>query len=183
MTLDVRALYLNWLSIHGTTMGSSRDFAALMRMVETGSWSPVIDSVRPLADAEAAHDRMKAGEHFGKLVRLTRRCSTTRCEIGGRVARASQAARRASRDRVAITWGRPGPRSSLRDETPPRRSSPCLRVRMNTCRSAPFLNGIPLSVTNVRVAQPDASVNVSGGIETRLNGTPVGVDERPAERR
>ena len=68
VTLDVRAAYLNWLSIHGTTMGSPRDFAALMRMVETGSWSPVIDSVRPLDEAEAAHERIKAGEHFGKLV-------------------------------------------------------------------------------------------------------------------
>jgi len=68
VTLDVRALYLNWLSIRGTTMGSARDFAACMRMVEQGSWSPVIDSVRPLPDAEAAHDRVKAGEHFGKLV-------------------------------------------------------------------------------------------------------------------
>jgi zinc-binding alcohol dehydrogenase/oxidoreductase len=68
VTLDVRALYLNWQSIRGTTMGSRRDFAGLMRMVEAGSWTPVIDSVRPLGEAEAAHDRMKAGEHFGKLV-------------------------------------------------------------------------------------------------------------------
>jgi NADPH:quinone reductase-like Zn-dependent oxidoreductase len=68
VTLDVRAVYLNWQSILGTTMGSGRDFAALLRMVETGSWRPAIDSVRPLAEAEAAHERMKAGRHFGKLV-------------------------------------------------------------------------------------------------------------------
>jgi zinc-binding alcohol dehydrogenase/oxidoreductase len=68
VTLDVRALYLNWQSIRGSTMGSRRDFEGLMRMVEVGRWVPVIDSVRPLAEAEAAHDRMKAGEHFGKLV-------------------------------------------------------------------------------------------------------------------
>jgi NADPH:quinone reductase-like Zn-dependent oxidoreductase len=68
VTLDVRALYLSWQSIRGTTMGSGRDFAGLLRMVETGSWRPVVDSVRPLAEAEAAHDRMQAGEHFGKLV-------------------------------------------------------------------------------------------------------------------
>ena len=68
VTLDVRAVYLNWQSILGTTMGSARDFAALLRMVDEGSWRPVIDSVRPLAEAEAAHERMKAGEHFGKLV-------------------------------------------------------------------------------------------------------------------
>jgi zinc-binding alcohol dehydrogenase/oxidoreductase len=66
--LDIRALYLNWKSILGTMMGSRRDFMALMRVVETGVWRPVIDSVRPLAEAEAAHDRMLACEHFGKLV-------------------------------------------------------------------------------------------------------------------
>ena len=68
VTLDVRALYLSWQRILGTTMGSRRDFAGLMRMVEMGTWQPVIDSVRPLAEAEAAHERMKAGQHFGKLV-------------------------------------------------------------------------------------------------------------------
>jgi NADPH:quinone reductase-like Zn-dependent oxidoreductase len=68
VTLDVRGLYLNWKSIRGTTMGSRRDFEGLMRMVDAGSWAPVIDSVRPLDEAGAAHDRIKAGEHFGKLV-------------------------------------------------------------------------------------------------------------------
>ena len=68
VTLDVRAMYLNWQSILGTTMGSGRDFAGLLRMVDTGVWRPVIDSVRPLAEAEAAHDRLKSGQHFGKLV-------------------------------------------------------------------------------------------------------------------
>jgi zinc-binding alcohol dehydrogenase/oxidoreductase len=68
VTLDIRALYLNWKSVLGTTMGSGRDFFSLMRMANDGDWCPVIDSVRPLAEADAAHDRMKAGEHFGKLV-------------------------------------------------------------------------------------------------------------------
>ena len=68
VTVDVRALYLNWQSIRGTTMGSRRDFEGLLRMVNAGSWRPVIDSVRPLEEAAAAHDRVQAGEHFGKLV-------------------------------------------------------------------------------------------------------------------
>jgi zinc-binding alcohol dehydrogenase/oxidoreductase len=66
--LDVRGLYLSWLSILGTTMGSARDFAGLLRMVDAGGWRPVVDSVRPLAEAEAAHERLRSGEHFGKLV-------------------------------------------------------------------------------------------------------------------
>jgi NADPH2:quinone reductase len=36
--------------------------------VKGGKWRPVIDSVRPLEEAAAAHERMQAGEHFGKLV-------------------------------------------------------------------------------------------------------------------
>jgi NADPH:quinone reductase-like Zn-dependent oxidoreductase len=68
VTLDIRAVYLNWKSIRGTTMGSGRDFVGLLRMVESGAWRPVIDSVRPLEETGAAHERMQAGEHFGKLV-------------------------------------------------------------------------------------------------------------------
>jgi len=49
VTLDVRAMYLSWQRILGTTMGSGRDFAGLLRMVDMGVWQPVIDSVRPLA--------------------------------------------------------------------------------------------------------------------------------------
>jgi NADPH:quinone reductase-like Zn-dependent oxidoreductase len=66
--LDVRFVYLNWLSVLGTTMGSARDFRALLELVESGSWRPVIDTVRPLAEAESAHDRLLSGAHFGKLV-------------------------------------------------------------------------------------------------------------------
>ena len=55
-------------SLLGTTMGSPRDFAAFLEFVDRGSWTPVIDSVRPLAEAAAAHKRMEARRHFGKLV-------------------------------------------------------------------------------------------------------------------
>ena len=37
-------------------------------MLSEASWRPVLDSVRPLAEAEAALDRLESGEHFGKLV-------------------------------------------------------------------------------------------------------------------
>lgn len=66
--LDVRFVYLNWLSILGTTMGSVRDFQALMRMTVGGVWKPVIDSVSPLTAAADVHAKMKSGGHFGKLV-------------------------------------------------------------------------------------------------------------------
>ncbi|HEX3454034.1 MAG TPA: zinc-binding dehydrogenase [Gaiellaceae bacterium] len=65
--LDVRFLYLNWLSILGTTGASPRQFGTFLDMVQTGSWSPVIDSVHPLADAETGYDRLRAA-HYGKVV-------------------------------------------------------------------------------------------------------------------
>lgn len=66
--LQARPVYLGQLSILGTTMGSPREFAALLRAIDEGSWRPVIDSVRPLAEAAAAHERMEAEAHLGKLV-------------------------------------------------------------------------------------------------------------------
>lgn len=66
--MAVRPVTAGQVSVLGTTMGSARDFAGLLAAVEHQSWVPVIDSVRPLADAAAAHAREEAGEHFGKLV-------------------------------------------------------------------------------------------------------------------
>jgi zinc-binding alcohol dehydrogenase/oxidoreductase len=67
-TLSVRPFYGSHLSLLGTTMGSPRDFEGLLAAVERGDWTPVVDSVRPLAEADAAHERMERGEQFGKLV-------------------------------------------------------------------------------------------------------------------
>jgi zinc-binding alcohol dehydrogenase/oxidoreductase len=66
--LAVRPVTLGQLSLLGMTMGSPRDFAGLLAAVEHASWTPVIDSVRPLAEAAEAHAREEAGDHFGKLV-------------------------------------------------------------------------------------------------------------------
>lgn len=68
VTLDVPSIYFGQVSILGTTMGSPREFAALLRAVDEGSWRPVVDSVRPLAEAGAAVGRMRANEQTGKLV-------------------------------------------------------------------------------------------------------------------
>ena len=66
--LGVRPVTLGQVALLGTTMGSPAEFAQLLAAVITQSWVPVIDSVRPLADAAAAHEREEAGLHFGKLV-------------------------------------------------------------------------------------------------------------------
>ena len=39
--------------------------------VESGQLRPVIDRTYPLRDAAAAHARMEAGEHVGKIVLVT----------------------------------------------------------------------------------------------------------------
>jgi NADPH:quinone reductase-like Zn-dependent oxidoreductase len=64
----VRPVTAGQVSVLGTTMGSARDFAGLLAAVDAQMWVPVIDSVRPLAEAADAHAREEAGEHFGKLV-------------------------------------------------------------------------------------------------------------------
>jgi len=67
VTLGVRPFYFKQQSLYGTQLGSPRDFEGLLRMLEDATWRPVLDSVRPLSEAEAALERMSAGEHFGKL--------------------------------------------------------------------------------------------------------------------
>jgi zinc-binding alcohol dehydrogenase/oxidoreductase len=66
--LGVRPVTLGQVGLLGTTMGSPAEFRRLLAAVDTQAWVPVIDSVRPLGDAAAAHEREEAGLHFGKLV-------------------------------------------------------------------------------------------------------------------
>jgi NADPH:quinone reductase-like Zn-dependent oxidoreductase len=56
------------LTIYGSTMGTREDFAGAFELVKSGRARPVIDKVFPLEDARAAHERMEAGEQFGKIV-------------------------------------------------------------------------------------------------------------------
>jgi NADPH:quinone reductase-like Zn-dependent oxidoreductase len=65
------ALHRIWwkqLTIYGSTMGTKEDFEGAYELVASARARPVIDSVYPLADARAAHERLEAGEQFGKIV-------------------------------------------------------------------------------------------------------------------
>ena len=66
-TLNVRPFYFGQFSLLGTTMGSPRDFAGLLRMLD-GGWRPSVEAVFGLDDAAAAHVRMERRDGFGKLV-------------------------------------------------------------------------------------------------------------------
>ena len=61
-------IFFKQLSIYGTTMGNDAEFADMLHFMEKHQLRPVIDSVRPLAEAQAAYDRMNAGQQLGKLV-------------------------------------------------------------------------------------------------------------------
>jgi NADPH:quinone reductase-like Zn-dependent oxidoreductase len=65
------ALHRIWwkqLTILGSTMGTKDDFEGAYELVKSGRAKPIVDSVFPLAEARAAHERMETGEHFGKVV-------------------------------------------------------------------------------------------------------------------
>jgi NADPH:quinone reductase-like Zn-dependent oxidoreductase len=65
------ALHRIWwkqLSILGSTMGTSTDFAGAYELVASGRAWPVVDSVLPLEEIRAAHERLEAGEQLGKIV-------------------------------------------------------------------------------------------------------------------
>jgi zinc-binding alcohol dehydrogenase/oxidoreductase len=65
------ALHRIWwkqLSILGSTMGTPDDFQGVYDLIVAGRIRPVVDSVFPLADARAAHERLEAGEQLGKIV-------------------------------------------------------------------------------------------------------------------
>jgi zinc-binding alcohol dehydrogenase/oxidoreductase len=64
------ALHRLWwkqLDVLGSTMGTRADFQGAYDLVAAGA-TPVIDSAFPLAEARAAHERLEAGEQFGKIL-------------------------------------------------------------------------------------------------------------------
>jgi NADPH2:quinone reductase len=64
------ALHRLWwkqLDILGSTMGTRADFEGAYDLVTAGA-TPIVDSVFPLAEARAAHERLESGEQFGKIV-------------------------------------------------------------------------------------------------------------------
>ena len=64
------ALHRIWwkqLDVLGSTMGTREDFEGAYDLVAAGA-KPVIDTVFPLAEARAAHERLEAGEQLGKIL-------------------------------------------------------------------------------------------------------------------
>jgi NADPH:quinone reductase-like Zn-dependent oxidoreductase len=65
------ALHRVWwkqLSVLGSTMGTGEDFAGAYELVASGRARPVVDTVLPLEEIRAAHERLEGGEQLGKVV-------------------------------------------------------------------------------------------------------------------
>jgi zinc-binding alcohol dehydrogenase/oxidoreductase len=56
------------LTLYGSSMGTKEDFDAVYDLVASGRARPLVDSVFPLSETRAAHQRLEAGEQLGKVV-------------------------------------------------------------------------------------------------------------------
>ncbi len=66
--LSPQALFYKQATLAGTTMGSPREFAAMLDFVSEHEIQPVVDSVQPLERVGRAFERMAAGKQHGKVV-------------------------------------------------------------------------------------------------------------------
>ncbi|MEO0563609.1 MAG: zinc-binding dehydrogenase [Chloroflexota bacterium] len=69
--IDLRTLYLNHITLIGSTLGTQANFARLVRHIEGGTIQPLLAATYPLAalrEAQAAFDKKS---HFGKIVITT----------------------------------------------------------------------------------------------------------------
>src|SRR5436190_3477005 len=65
---NLHRIWWKQLTVHGSTMGTRTDFEAVLDLVVSGQVKPVIDSVFPLSETRAAHERLESGEQLGKVV-------------------------------------------------------------------------------------------------------------------
>lgn len=68
VTLDLRRLFWFQWSLLGSTMGTPREFAAIVAAGNAGQLRPIIDRVQPLAEGVSAYQHLADGQQFGKLV-------------------------------------------------------------------------------------------------------------------
>jgi NADPH:quinone reductase-like Zn-dependent oxidoreductase len=66
--LDLRFLYMRQTTVVGSTMGTRDELLAAAKWMGEGRIQAVVDSVLPLKEARAAHERMLDRKLFGKIV-------------------------------------------------------------------------------------------------------------------
>ena len=67
-TVDVNDLFWRQISLLGTSMGSPRDFAALLEHVDQSTWVPMVEETLPLEDIRTAYERLDDPARVGKVV-------------------------------------------------------------------------------------------------------------------
>ncbi len=65
---DIRVLFAKQLSFLGSYMGTMGELHEVLKHVFSGKLKPVVDKTFPLREARAAHERLEAGQQFGKIV-------------------------------------------------------------------------------------------------------------------
>ncbi len=66
--LDLRTVYLKHLEIIGSTLGTRKEFADLMRYIERGALKPLLAKTYALENIKQAQVDFKSKQFFGKLV-------------------------------------------------------------------------------------------------------------------
>lgn len=67
-TLRVQSVYWNQVDVLGSSMGSPRDFAALLDHLQKRKWAPLVDSEFGLDQIADAYARLDAHDRVGKVV-------------------------------------------------------------------------------------------------------------------
>ncbi|MCS7182309.1 MAG: zinc-binding dehydrogenase [Thermoanaerobaculum sp.] len=65
---EIRLIFWNQLSILGSTMGSQREFADMLAVVNQRKLKPLVDKVFPLTEGAEAYRYLAEGKQFGKVV-------------------------------------------------------------------------------------------------------------------
>ncbi|GAB4396466.1 MAG: zinc-binding dehydrogenase [Anaerolineales bacterium] len=65
--IDNRFVFAKHLSLIGSTMGTKKDFAQVMRLVTTGVLQPALGSQYPLSEAAQAQRELENGRQLGKI--------------------------------------------------------------------------------------------------------------------
>ncbi len=65
---DIRYLFSREIEVYGAYLGTRAELAQLLTHVEAGRLKPVVDSVFPLKEARAAHEKLESRNFFGKIV-------------------------------------------------------------------------------------------------------------------
>jgi NADPH:quinone reductase-like Zn-dependent oxidoreductase len=67
-TVSTAEVYWRWRRVQGTSMGSPREYEALLAHIADASWRPVVDSVFALEELDEAARRLLAPDRYGKVV-------------------------------------------------------------------------------------------------------------------